>query len=65
MSRRTSATTIDEYLALSPIEIRTALERLCKTIKSAAPEATEGISYQILRSASMVRSWGLPHSRII
>lgn len=47
VKRGTPATTIDEYLALQPSEVRAALEKLRKTIRSAAPKATEGISYQI------------------
>ena len=38
---------IDEYLARVPAKPRAALERLRRTIKSAAPEAVETISYQI------------------
>ena len=38
---------IDEYLAALSEEQRTALERLRKAIKSAAPKAEECISYQI------------------
>jgi uncharacterized protein YdhG (YjbR/CyaY superfamily) len=39
--------TVDEYLAALPQEARTTLEKLRKTIKAAAPRATEGISYQM------------------
>ncbi|MDD1743718.1 MAG: DUF1801 domain-containing protein [Methanomassiliicoccales archaeon] len=39
--------TVDEYLAALPHEERLALEKLRKTIKSVAPEATESISYQV------------------
>jgi uncharacterized protein YdhG (YjbR/CyaY superfamily) len=39
--------TIDEYLATVPNEARAALERLRQTIKAAAPEAEETISYRI------------------
>lgn len=38
---------VDDYLAALPEGPRTALERLRKTIKSAAPDATETISYQM------------------
>lgn len=38
---------IDEYLATVPAEARATLEKLRKTIRSAAPKATEGISYQV------------------
>ena len=36
---------VDEYLAAVPPEPRTALEKLRKTIRAAAPQATEAISY--------------------
>lgn len=39
--------TIDEYLAALSREKRAALEKLRRTIKSAAPRAEECISYQI------------------
>ena len=39
--------TIDEYLAAVDEDQRAALEKLRKTIKSAAPTAEECISYQI------------------
>ena len=38
---------VEEYLAALPEESRAALEKLRKTIKAAAPEATEVISYQM------------------
>lgn len=38
---------VEEYLAALPEGSRAALEKLRKTIKAAAPEATEAISYQI------------------
>jgi len=41
------ASTIDDYLAAVPEKMRGALENLRKTIKAAAPEATETISYRI------------------
>ena len=40
-------TSVEEYLAALPEESRAALERLRKTIKAAAPKATEAISYQM------------------
>src|SRR6266511_2577112 len=40
-------TGVEEYLAALPEESRAALEKLRKTIKAAAPEATETISYQM------------------
>jgi uncharacterized protein YdhG (YjbR/CyaY superfamily) len=39
--------TIDEYLARLPDEQRVALEKLRKTIRSAAPKAEECISYEL------------------
>lgn len=43
----TAPTGVEEYLAALPEGPRVALERLRKTIRAAAPEATEAISYQI------------------
>ena len=40
-------TSVEDYLAALPEESRAALERLRKTIRAAAPEATETISYQM------------------
>lgn len=40
-------TSVEDYLAALPEEQRAALEKLRKTIKAAAPEATETISYQM------------------
>ncbi len=39
--------TVDEYMARVPAKFRTALQRLRKTIKAAAPDAEEIISYQM------------------
>jgi uncharacterized protein YdhG (YjbR/CyaY superfamily) len=41
------ANTIDEYMETLPKDVRTVLENLRKTIKSAAPKAEEVISYQM------------------
>jgi uncharacterized protein YdhG (YjbR/CyaY superfamily) len=41
------AKTVDQYLASVPKEARATLENLRKTIKAAAPKATEAISYQM------------------
>ncbi|MDX6303053.1 MAG: hypothetical protein QOI77_22 [Blastocatellia bacterium] len=41
------AKNVDEYLAGVPKEARATLEKLRKTIKAAAPMASEGISYQM------------------
>lgn len=38
---------VEEYLAGVPARQRAALERLRRTIRAAAPEATEGIAYQM------------------
>ena len=47
MDTRKSAATIDEYIAACPAGVRTLLETLRATIRAAAPEAQERISYQI------------------
>ena len=39
--------TVDDYLAAVPEEARLTLEKIRKTIKAAAPQAAEVISYQI------------------
>lgn len=39
--------TIDEYIAAFPDDVRRLLERLRRTIREAAPEAVEAISYQM------------------
>jgi uncharacterized protein YdhG (YjbR/CyaY superfamily) len=44
---RTKVTTVDAYLARLSGDKRAALERLRRTIKSAAPRAEECISYQL------------------
>ena len=44
---RAPAKDVDAYLAAAPEEARAALAKLRKTIKAAAPKATEVISYQI------------------
>jgi uncharacterized protein YdhG (YjbR/CyaY superfamily) len=45
--RTTAAKDVESYLAATPEAMRAALERLRQTIKAAAPQATEGISYHI------------------
>jgi uncharacterized protein YdhG (YjbR/CyaY superfamily) len=40
--------TVDDYLAAAPKDKRAALMKLRKTIKAAAPKATEGMSYGIV-----------------
>jgi uncharacterized protein YdhG (YjbR/CyaY superfamily) len=42
-----SANEVDEYLGGLPSETRAALERLRATIRAAAPDATEVISYRV------------------
>jgi len=46
-SNKVRFTSIDEYIAAFPEEIRKILQELRATIKAAAPEAQEKISYQI------------------
>jgi uncharacterized protein YdhG (YjbR/CyaY superfamily) len=43
----TAAKDVESYLAATPEAMPTALERLRQTIKAAAPQATEAISYRI------------------
>lgn len=38
---------VEAYLAALPVDSRRALEKLRKTIRAIAPEATEAISYQM------------------
>jgi uncharacterized protein YdhG (YjbR/CyaY superfamily) len=45
--RAARADTVDGYLATLPEDVRATLAGLRKTIKAAAPKATEVISYQI------------------
>ena len=47
MKPRVKARTIDEYLAALSDDKRAALEKLRKTIRAAAPNAEECISYQL------------------
>ena len=44
---RSTATTIDEYIAEFPPETQSALEEMRTLIRAAAPDATETISYAI------------------
>ena len=46
-SKKTGFTSIDEYIATFPEEIQKILEKIRATIKAAAPEAEEKISYQM------------------
>ncbi len=47
MANRSTATSIDEYIAEFPPETQTVLEEMRALIKATAPEATETISYAI------------------
>src|SRR5229473_6673286 len=47
MRKTAPAKTVNEYLAGVPKEARAVLEKLRQTIKSAAPMASESISYQM------------------
>jgi uncharacterized protein YdhG (YjbR/CyaY superfamily) len=43
----TAPASIDEYIANFPTEVQAMLEKLRQTIRKAAPDATEKISYQM------------------
>jgi uncharacterized protein YdhG (YjbR/CyaY superfamily) len=43
----TTPANIDEYIATFPSEVQVILEKLRQTIRKAAPDATEKISYQM------------------
>ena len=45
--KRTPTKDMDEFLAMVPEEARTALEKLRKAIRAAAPNATETIGYGV------------------
>ena len=46
-SKRADYHTIDEYIALFPADVRARLEAVRATIRAAAPDAEERISYQM------------------
>lgn len=46
-SSKVRFSSIDEYIATFPEEIQTILQKVRETIKAAAPEAEEKISYQM------------------
>jgi uncharacterized protein YdhG (YjbR/CyaY superfamily) len=46
-AQQTIPTTIEEYIAASPVEVRGVLEKIRATIRKAAPQAEERISYRI------------------
>lgn len=45
--RKKQFETMDEYIRSFPEPVRTTLEKVRKTVRDVAPEATEAISYQI------------------
>jgi uncharacterized protein YdhG (YjbR/CyaY superfamily) len=47
MERKEQPTTIDEYINTFPEDIQSILGKVRQTIRKAAPEAVEAISYQI------------------
>ncbi|GAT63803.1 iron chaperone [Paludibacter jiangxiensis] len=47
MNKESVAKTIDEYIARFPDEIAIRLQKVRETIRGVAPDAEEGISYQI------------------
>ena len=61
----TGPSTIEEYLADLPEDVRAALEQVRRTIKAAAPDTTETISYQMPTFKYRGRaSWDSRRSRI-
>ena len=47
-TKKAAPKTVAGYIAAAPKEQRAALDKLRKTIKAAAPKATEGLSYGIV-----------------
>jgi uncharacterized protein YdhG (YjbR/CyaY superfamily) len=47
-TKKAAPKTVAGYIAAAPKEQRAALEKLRKTIKAAAPKATDGLSYGIV-----------------
>jgi len=47
MASKAKFTTMDAYIASFPKEVRSILEKIRQTIRKAAPDAVEAISYQI------------------
>ncbi len=47
MAKRQGPRSIDEYIATFPAEVQTVLEKVRQTIRAAAPDAKETISYQM------------------
>lgn len=46
-TKRTTAKTVDDYIASFPADVQTRLQKIRKTIKATAPKAEEMISYGI------------------
>ena len=46
-TRRPVAATIDEYIAAFPPDVQVVLQQVRQAVRSAAPQAEEGIGYQI------------------
>jgi uncharacterized protein YdhG (YjbR/CyaY superfamily) len=47
MAKPQGSTNIDQYIAIFPAEVQTVLEKVRQTIRDAAPDAQETISYQM------------------
>ena len=47
MSKPPKVTTIDDYIASAPPEVRIVLERIRRVVRATVPSATETISYAI------------------
>jgi hypothetical protein len=47
MEKKNGATSVDEYIAMFPPEVQKKLQEVRAAIHTAAPEATEKISYQM------------------
>ena len=47
-AKKAAPRTVDGYIAAAPMDQRAALEKLRKTIQTAAPNATERLSYGIV-----------------
>jgi uncharacterized protein YdhG (YjbR/CyaY superfamily) len=62
-TKKAAPETVAGYIAAAPKEQRAALDKLRKTIKAAAPKATEGLSYGIVgfkqdgRNVAYFGSW--------
>jgi uncharacterized protein YdhG (YjbR/CyaY superfamily) len=47
LKKKSEIETIDDYIALYPVDVQKILRQIRKVIKESAPEAEEAISYQI------------------